>query len=169
MAATFVPTSADAEEVVQETWIAVINGIDRFEGRSTLRTWIFAILVNRARTRASFERKLAKMTEPLQDDAVPADRFEGPAGRGRWKTPLAPWQDDPEVRLQSKEVLRRIAEAIEGLPPARRQVLELRDVQGWSAPEVCDLLGISAANQRVLLHRARSALRTELEGGRDPA
>jgi len=153
-----------AEDVVQETWVAVIRGIGAFESRSSLRTWIFAILVNRARARRIQDDNHRFRNVPLESPAVSPDRFEGPEGRGRWKTPLSAWHETPEIRFQSAEALREIANAIESLHPQRRQVLVLRDVEGWTAREVCDLLGISEANQRVLLHRARAALRNQLEG-----
>lgn len=162
VAATFSSVGV-AEDVVQETWVAVIRGIDAFESRSRLRTWIFAILVNRARARRIQDDNHRFRNVPLESPAVLPDRFTGPEGRGRWTTPLSAWHETPEIRYQSAEALREIANAIEMLHPHRRQVLVLRDVEGWTAREVCDLLGISEANQRVLLHRARAALRNQLE------
>lgn len=170
LAATFVSSRADAEDVVQETWLAVVRGIDGFEGRSSLRTWIFSILVNRAKahgTRAA--RRPEVPTESLTDgwDDPLAGRFAGRPGRGAWRDAVTPWQDDPQLSLDSTETLTRIAAEIEDLPPLRRRVLVLRDVEGWSAAEVAELLGISDGNQRVLLHRARTVLRQRLEKERE--
>jgi RNA polymerase sigma-70 factor (ECF subfamily) len=160
-----------AEEVVQETWLAVVRGLERFEERSTLKTWLFRILTNRAKTRGEREARCvpfsalvtADISEP--DPAVDADRFQGPDDRypGGWAAPPASWETVPEVRLLSQETLQRIAAAVELLPPAQRAVIRLRDIEGWDADEVCDLLGVSQGNQRVLLHRARSKVRTALE------
>jgi RNA polymerase sigma-70 factor (ECF subfamily) len=165
VAATFVAGRADAEDVAQETWLAVVRGIDGFEGRSSLRTWIFTILVNRAKSHGGRQARRPEVPAELSatwDDPL-AGRFEGRTGRGAWRDPVPPWQDDPQLRLDSTETLARIAAEIEELPPLRRRVLVLRDVEGWTAAEVADLLGISDGNQRVLLHRARTVLRQRLE------
>jgi RNA polymerase sigma-70 factor (ECF subfamily) len=149
VAATYVAGPADAEDVVQETWLAVVRGLDAFEGRSSLRTWIFTILVNRARTHGAREAKRPGAQDRIEvlgsgDVGVPADRFSGAPGTAHWREPVTAWQDDPHLRLAAKEVEGVIAEA-------------------WSAAEVAALLGISDANQRVLLHRARNAVRLRLE------
>ena len=158
-----------AEEVVQETWLAVIQGLDRFEGRSTLKTWLFRILTNRAKTRGEREARSVPFSAVADDGddepAVSADRFQGPDGQypGHWAAPPATWETLPDVRLLSQETLRLVADAIELLPLAQRSVIRLRDIEGWDADEVCDLLGLSHGNQRVLLHRARSKVRAALE------
>jgi RNA polymerase sigma-70 factor (ECF subfamily) len=156
-----------AEDVVQECWLAVLQGVRAFEGRSSVRSWIMSIVANKARTR--FGRDLR--TVPLSsfgaagDDepAVEAERFL-PSGHpqwpGHWAAAPVAW---PEARLLQGEALERVARAIEALPPAQRTVITLRDVEGWEAAEACALLGISEANQRVLLHRARSRVRRALE------
>jgi RNA polymerase sigma-70 factor (ECF subfamily) len=161
-----------AEEVVQETWLAVLDGIDRFEGRSSLKTWLFRILTNRAKTRATRERRtvpvsaLAGAEASGGEPAVDPDRFvDAAAARfpSSWSAPPATWSTVPEERLLSQETLSRIADAIEALPETQREVIRLRDVEGWSAAEVAAALDISDGNQRVLLHRARSKVRAALE------
>jgi len=174
VAATFVPTASDAEDVVQDTWIAVIRGLDGFQGRASLRSWIFTILVNRARTHGAREARRAATPsaapEPAGGDAyaVPEDQFTGRRGRGSWRQPVPPWQDDPQLRVDSEAGVAVIMAAIAELPPARRQVVVLRDVEGWTAAQVSELLGLSAANQRVLLHRARASLRLALAAYAEP-
>jgi len=168
VAQIYVSSRAVAEEVVQETWLAVLNGIDRFEGRSSLKTWIFRILANRAKTRAQREGRTIPFSalrspEGVPEPAVDADRFndgEHPRWPGHWASPPAEW---PEERLLGEETQRLIDDAIERLPAAQRAVITLRDVQGWSADEVCNALELSETNQRVLLHRARSKVRRALE------
>jgi RNA polymerase sigma-70 factor, ECF subfamily len=168
VAQIYVSSRAVAEEVVQETWLAVLNGIDRFEGRSSLKTWIFRILANRAKTRAEREGRTIPFSalrnpEGVPESAVDADRFqdpEHPRWPGHWASPPADW---PEDRLLGDETLGVIEDAIERLPAAQRAVISLRDVQGWSAEEVCNALEVSETNQRVLLHRARSKVRRALE------
>lgn len=164
VAATFVRTASDAEDVVQDTWIAVMRGIDGFEERASLRSWIFTILVNRARSYGVREaRRTAALA--LVDDhaaAVPEDQFVGRRGRGAWRQPVPAWQDDPQLRVDSEAGVAVIMAAIAELPATRRQVVVLRDVEGWTAAEVGELLGLSASNQRVLLHRARATLRMAL-------
>jgi RNA polymerase sigma-70 factor (ECF subfamily) len=169
LARTFVRDKAVAEEVVQETWLAVLNGIDRFEGRSSLKTWIFQILSNRAKTRAVRERRSAPFSALAgdgEDDeaAVDADRFRA-EGRwvGHWAAAPSDWSHLPEERLLGRETLARVNEAIQMLPPRQADVLVLRDVEGWEPEEVCAALGISDGNQRILLHRARSKVRAALE------
>lgn len=172
VARSYVPGDAVAQEVVQETWLAVLNGIDRFEGRSSLKTWIFRILVNRARTRGARERRtvpFASAFDPERDvegPSVDPSRFEPcdhPLVPMHWAAPLAPWRGSPEGRLAAAESRAALTAAVDALPPAQREVLTLRDVHGWSAAEVCNALDVSETNQRVLLHRARTKLRRALE------
>ena len=155
LARSFVGSGAVAEEVVQDTWLAVVRGVDRFEGRSSLRTWLFHILVNRARTTASRERRTESGPDP------DADRFDGV---GVWSAPPVPWSELADDRLAAEQVVALARELLETLPEAQRQVVVLRDVEGLSASEVTELLGISDGNQRVLLHRGRARLRAGLEG-----
>jgi len=171
LALTFVQSHAVAEEVVQETWIGVLTGLPRFEGRSSLKTWIFRILSNQAKTRGVRERR----TVPFSafegtdgGDAEPAldpSRFAHAAPYpGHWTAPPSPWDEDtPERLMLDTETRERITSAIAALPSNQRQVITLRDVEGWSAPEVCNVLGLSETNQRVLLHRARSRVRRAIE------
>jgi RNA polymerase sigma-70 factor, ECF subfamily len=154
LARSFVGSAAIAEEVVQETWLAVVRGVDRFEGRSSLRTWLFHILVNRARTTATRERRADSGVEP------DADRFDG---TGVWSSPPVPWADQVDNRLAAEQTAALARDLIETLPDAQRQVVVLRDVEGLSATEVVQLLGLSDGNQRVLLHRGRARLRAGLE------
>ncbi len=170
VARTFVRDRAVAEEVVQETWLAVLNGIDRFEGRSSLKTWIFQILSNRARTRAVRERRSAPFSAFAGDDeddetAVDADRFRPDGHRwvGHWAAAPSDWSHLPEELLLGRETLARVHEAIRELPPRQAEVLVLRDVEGWGPAEVCAALAISDGNQRILLHRGRSKVRAALE------
>jgi len=166
LARVFVRTDAVAEEVAQETWLAVLQGISAFEGRSSLRSWIFSILANRARTRAQREGRSATLSsfeEQEQQPAVEPSRFFPPDHTwfpDGWSAPPSSWAED---RLLMKETLELLQKAIDGLPPGQRQVIVLRDVEGCSAEEVCAALGVSDANQRVLLHRARSKVRCVLE------
>jgi RNA polymerase sigma-70 factor (ECF subfamily) len=167
VARIYVPTRALAEEVVQETWLAVLEGLDRFEGRSSLKTWIFRILANRAKTRAIRERRTlpfsAFQPERVPEPAVDPDRFrdsEDPRWPGHWAVPPTAW---PEDRLVAAETREKLAEAIEALPGTQRAVISLRDLEGWSADEVCNALELSETHQRVLLHRARSKVRKALE------
>jgi RNA polymerase sigma-70 factor (ECF subfamily) len=170
VARQYVATREAAEDVVQETFLGVIQGIDRFEGRSSLKTWIFRILVNRARTRGEREgrtRPFSALTLGLDVDepAIDPDRFQA-EGRwaGYWATP-PPATELPEASVLVAELGNELRTAIDSLPPAQRTVLELRDVQGLSSAEVCELLELTEANQRVLLHRARSKARAALERG----
>ncbi|HEY1388585.1 MAG TPA: RNA polymerase sigma factor [Ktedonobacterales bacterium] len=169
LAQMYVGSRAVAEEVIQETWVGVLQGLDRFEGRSSLKTWIFRILLNRARTRAQRENRTipfsALATAGESDEpAVEPDAFAPPGARypGGWLTSPAEWDTLPEERLLSRETRQHVDAALTTLPPAQREVITLRDIDGWSAGEVCDYLGISEANQRVLLHRARSRVRHAL-------
>jgi RNA polymerase sigma-70 factor (ECF subfamily) len=165
------PSRAVAEEVVQDTWIAVINGIDRFEGRSSLRTWIYRILLNIARTRGKRERRTLPFSyfrrraeEGGDEPAVEPERFQGRASEqpGGWARPPIEWAT-PEERLATAEARQVMLEAIAALPPRQREVITLRDLQGLSAEEARNTLEVSETNQRVLLHRARSKVRDALE------
>lgn len=168
-----VPSRAVAEEVAQETWLAVIEGIDRFEGRSSLKTWMFRILANRARTRGERERRTTPLSSLGVDDdgprdggpAVPPERFNGSDAlwAGHWAAPPRRWDGEAEERLLARESRAVLDDAIAALPPTQRDILVLRDVCGLSASEACDALDLTDANQRVLLHRARSRVRAALE------
>jgi RNA polymerase sigma-70 factor (ECF subfamily) len=157
LAATFVPSAA-AEDVVQDTWLGVVKGIDRFEGRSSLKTWLLRILVNRARTAGVKERRLVPVGsgEPTVDPS----RFDE---RGIWAAPPSSWADDVDDRLAASDLAGQLRAAFDDLPALQRQVVALRDVDGLTSREVCDVLDISEGNQRVLLHRGRSRLRRALE------
>jgi RNA polymerase sigma-70 factor (ECF subfamily) len=163
---------AVAEEVVQETWLAVLGGIDRFEERSSLKTWIFRILTNRAKTRGEREGRsvpFSALGGPADEEgAVDADRFlpgDHETAPGAWAVPPRSW---PHERALARETLDVMREAIQALPESQRTVITLRDVEGWSAQEVADALQITDGNQRVLLHRARAKVRRALEGYFDP-
>ena len=171
LALAFVSTDAVAEEVVQETWLAVLTGITRFEGRSSVKTWIFKILTNRAKTRAIRERRTINFSE-LEDPrepnqpAVDPARFlpsAHPTHPGHWASPLEAWSASAEDAVVGREMMGVLRRELDRLPPAQRVVVALRDVHGWPAAEVCDVLGLSEANQRVLLHRGRSRLRGAME------
>lgn len=159
LASTFVPSRAVAEEVVQDTWLGVVRGISGFEGRSSLKTWLFRILVNRARSTGVRERRHLTV-DPEWAAAVPPDRF-GPGGQ--WSDPPIPWTDDAEERIVAHQMVERITAHLAELPEAQRSVLVLRDFERLPAPEVCEVLAITEANQRVLLHRGRSKIRSLLE------
>jgi RNA polymerase sigma-70 factor, ECF subfamily len=160
VARMYVGSRAVAEEVVQEAWVAVLNGIGRFEGRSSLKTWIFRILTNIAKTRGQREGRSVPFSSLASDDehAVDPDRF---AENGQWTSP--PRSFGPEERLLSDETMAVVEEAIAALPPSQAIVISMRDVEGFSAEEACNALDISETNQRVLLHRARSKVRQALE------
>ena len=167
VAQTYVKGRALAEEVVQETWLAVIQGLDRFEGRSTLKTWILSILVNQAKTRGTREARSVPFTSLAADDEAPAvepERFRGPEDpfTGGWRSFPARWNAADAV-LQDRETVRVVMRAIADLPLTQQTVIRMRDVEGYSADEVCATLDVSEANQRVLLHRARSRVRSALE------
>jgi RNA polymerase sigma-70 factor, ECF subfamily len=171
VAMSYVSSRAVADEVVQETWMGVINGIDRFEGRASLKTWVFRILVNIARSRGVREQRcipFAAASSALADGAEPAidpERFrpDGAEYAGHWVSYPAAWEHEPEDRIEADETLAVVGEALRALPPAQREVITLRDVEGWTSSEICDALNISETNQRVLLHRARSKVRRVLE------
>ena len=163
LARLYVPTRALAEEVVQEAWLGLLSGIDRFEGRSSLKTWIFRILVNTAKTRGVREARtvpfssLAHAEEAEDEPSVDPDRF---AANGAW---LAPPPELPESKLLADETRALIERTIAELPPAQATVITMRDVEGLDAQTVCNVLDITETNQRVLLHRARSKVRQALE------
>lgn len=168
VARIYVTTQAAAEEVAAETWLAVLNGLDRFEGRSSLRTWIFRILTNIAKTRGQRDGRtlpFSALEDPgrVPEAALDADRFldpEHPRWPGHWAVRPEPWPEDAVIAAETQA---RLAEAIEALPPAQRAVISLRDVEGWSSEEVRNALELSETNQRVLLHRARAKVRRALE------
>jgi RNA polymerase sigma-70 factor (ECF subfamily) len=172
LAMFYVPSRAVAEDVVQETWLGVLQGLARFEGRSSLKTWIFRILTNRARTRGQREGRsvafsdLATAEAGTGETSVDADQFwppDHPAWANIWVSYPRNWNELPEDRLLSRETLARVEAAIAALPPSQREVITLRDVDGWSAEEVCNVLEITESNQRVLLHRARAKVRRDVE------
>jgi RNA polymerase sigma-70 factor, ECF subfamily len=170
VAMMYVSTRAVAEEVVQEAWLGVFKGLDRFEGRSSLKTWIFRILTNTAKTRGEREGRSVPFSSLAGDDEqdeapVDADRFLGPDHRwaGHWSSAPRSPRGVPEERLLAAEARERIAAAIETLPENQRAVITLRDVDGFDSDEACEILGISEVNQRVLLHRARARVRAALE------
>jgi RNA polymerase sigma-70 factor, ECF subfamily len=168
LARMYVRDPAVAEEVAQETWLGVLNGIDRFEGRSSLKTWLFRILTNRAKTRGERERRSVPFSSvgPEPDEpAVEPERFQDETDRypGGWKDSPQPWEGDPEERLLAGEARALILDAIEQLPPNQRAVITLRDIEGFSSDEARNVLDLSETNQRVLLHRARSKVRRALE------
>lgn len=173
LALLYVPDRAVAEDVAQETWLGVLNGIGKFEGRSSLKTWIVRILVNIARRRgqrearhvpvSSFENSEIENDEPTVDPArfLPANDRDMP---NHWVSLPPPWQTVPEESALTAELRTVIESAIAALPPNQRQVITLRDLQGWNATEICNVLQITETNQRVLLHRARAKVRQALEG-----
>jgi len=161
VARTFVRTSSAADDVVQETWLGVIHGLDGFEGRSSLRTWIFSILANRARTRAARDARSVPFSA-IEDEDRPAVEPAAFSADGRWTSAPPRLDYDPETQLLSAELRERLLDVVEELPPAQRSVITLRDLLGIPAEDVCVLLELSEGNQRVLLHRARSRVRTAL-------
>jgi len=163
LALSFVRTPALADDVVQEAWLGVLRGLERFEGRSSLKTWIFRILVNRAKTRGERESRsvpFSALETAEGEPAVDPDRFGADGG---WVSPPRPWGGGPVERLLAGEARGVIDAAIEKLPPAQRRVITLRDIEGLGADETRELLDLSDGNQRVLLHRARSKVRQALE------
>ena len=168
VAQMYVPSRAVAEEVVQEAWLGVLKGIGRFEGRSSLKTWLFRIVANTAKTRGVREARsvpFSALAEEGDESSVDPDRFLGPGERfpGHWAVPPESWAGQPEGRLIARETLDLIEREVEKLPPAQRAVITMRDVQGLTAEEVRNALDLSETNQRVLLHRARSKVRRALE------
>ena len=173
LARIYLPTHEAAEEAVQETWIAVLHGLDGFEGRAALRTWICGILIRIAQRRSTAERRALPFSSLGPDDgatpAVDPDRFlsSGPYV-GHWIHPPSDWSSAPERAVLSREVRDVVGSAIAQLPRNQQVVITLRDVQGWTAPEVCELLEIDDGHQRTLLHRARCRVRTALERYLEP-
>jgi RNA polymerase sigma-70 factor (ECF subfamily) len=157
LACSIVSNPAVAEEAVQDTWLGVVRGIERFEGRSSFKTWLFRILVNRTRSAASRE----PWDEPIETLwTVDPGRFDG---LGQWADPLDRWTDDSEDRLDAAAWAPILKSALDALPPRQRQVVMLRDVEGLTHDEACAVLGISVGNQRILLHRGRARLRAVLD------
>ena len=161
VARSFVRTPAAADEVVQETWLGVVRGLDGFEGRSSLRTWIFKILSNVARTRATQDARSVPFSS-LEADEGPAMEPSAFAADGSWASAPERLDADPEGALLGAELRERLLRAVDELPPAQRAVITMRDIAGVPAQEVCDLLDIGDGNQRVLLHRARTQVRVAL-------
>jgi RNA polymerase sigma-70 factor, ECF subfamily len=157
LARCFVPSQAVAEEAVQDTWLGLVRGLERFEGRSTFKTWLFRILVNRARSAGSREHTTAPM-ESLH--AVDPSRFDA---QGHWADPVDRWVEESDARLDAAAWTPILKSALDDLPPRQRLVVLLRDVEGLSHDEACAVLEISVGNQRVLLHRGRSQLREILD------
>jgi RNA polymerase sigma-70 factor (ECF subfamily) len=169
LARAYVSTDASAEDVVQDTWLAVIKGLDRFEGRSSLKTWVYRILVNTAKNRGVRESRTVSWTSLVaaQEDVGPTvdlSRFQGRDEElpGHWREPPPMWPS-AEAQVAAFEVRAQVEAALSELPYRQRAVITLRDIEGYSAEEVCSVLDISAGNQRVLLHRARAAVRARLE------
>ncbi len=170
VARMYVSSQAVAEEVVQDAWIGVLKGIDRFEGRSSLRTWIFRIVTNIAKTRGQREGRSVPFTALAGDD-LDAPSFDpamfvgsdDPSWPGHWSTVPRDWRTVPDERLLGNETLQVVNRTIEALPPMQAEVIRLRDVQGWTSAEVRNVLDLSETNQRVLLHRARAKVRRALD------
>jgi RNA polymerase sigma-70 factor (ECF subfamily) len=160
LARTFVSSTAEAEDVVQDTWVGVLRGIGGFAGRSSFKTWLLRILVNRARSTGVRERRSVAIGDVRP--AVERTRFDA---SGAWMSPPQHWIEDSEDRMLAEALAGRIQATLDELPPRQREVVMLRDVDGLSGKEVCEVLEISEANQRVLLHRGRSHLRQALEAG----
>ena len=158
LAVSFVPSHAIAEEVVQDTWLAALRGLGKFEGRSSLKTWLFRILVNRARTTGTHEQRSVPVADP--EPAVDPSRFDDSGG---WADPPERWIEAAEGRIEAGKLAGRIKVLIDELPARQREVVILRDVEEMTSEEVCSVLAISDGNQRVLLHRGRSRLRQLFE------
>jgi RNA polymerase sigma-70 factor (ECF subfamily) len=169
VARSYVQSRAVAEEVVQEAWLGVLQSLGRFEGRSSLKTWIVAILVHTAQKRAARERRSVPFASLAPESAVDEGRFQSPDEPfpGHWRRYPASWGAAPDRVAEDRETLRVAMRAIAGLPDTQQAVIRMRDIEGWDAEEVCAALDVSAANQRVLLHRARSRVRAALEGHLD--
>jgi RNA polymerase sigma-70 factor, ECF subfamily len=163
LARTFVSDRGAAEEVVQETWLGVLKGLRTFEGRASLKTWIFRILVNRARTRGARDGRTLPFSALEEEGGGGADLMDRFSAEGRWTHPPSLWpEENPEALLLRTETQSCLLGAVEGLSPAQRAVVTLRDVEGLEAADVCNILAISETNQRVLLHRARTKVRATL-------
>jgi RNA polymerase sigma-70 factor (ECF subfamily) len=168
VARSYVKTHAAAEEVVQDAWLGVLKGLDGFQGRSSLRTWIVRIVINIARTRAVRDARtlpFSSLDSGSGQAAVNPDRFRGPedAFPGHWSRYPSDWRSLPEEVLLARETIGAVMRAMENLPAAQQAVIRMRDMDGWTGEEVCAALSISPGNQRVLLHRARSQVRAGLE------
>ena len=170
LARSFVREDETAQEIAQESWLALLNGLDRFEGRSTLRSWLCAICVNKAKTRATRDARsipfsaLAQEESSRNEPSVSPDRFrKSEPYAGHWSDPPRSWERDPSAALLDKELQAALFQAIDALPAVQRTVILMRDVAGIDTPAVCNELGLSESNLRVLLHRARSKVRARLE------
>lgn len=169
LAAQYVASAAIAEEVAQDTWIVFVQSLDRFEGRSSLKTWLFGTLLNCARNRRRKEIRSVPFSSAWNPDEPGEPAFDASCFRsqgvwaGNWVVPFKGFSEDAERRLLHGELRGQLQAAIDNLPAAQREVLTLRDVEGFDAEEVCELLDVSEANQRVLLHRARARVRATLE------
>lgn len=169
LATTYVGNPALAEDVAQETWVRALRGLERFEGRSSLKTWLFRILTNTALTyakRAGREVTFSDLAGNDDEPAVEPEKFlpaSDPDWAGHWAAPPQPWPAEGlEGRVERRELLRQVEAAIADLPPNQRAVITLHDVEGWAASDICNVLGLSETNQRVLLHRARARVRRAL-------
>lgn len=169
LALSYVPDRTVAEEIVQDTWLGLLQSLDRFEGHSSLKTWLFRIFIHCAKNRRQREGRsvpfaaLGERHDETGGVVAPA-RFRSATERwaGHWATPPRPWEALPEEGVLAHELLTYVRAALAALPPGQRAVITLRDIEGWAAGEVCTVLGISAVNQRVLLHRARAKMRQAL-------
>jgi RNA polymerase sigma-70 factor, ECF subfamily len=155
---SFVPTDAIAQEVVQDTWMAVVQGLSKFEGRSSIKTWLVRIAVNRARSTGTRESRVLPIS--ASEAAIDPNRFDS---NGHWITPPEYFLEDAEDRVVAESLSETIHSSLENLPESQRKVVTLRDLEGLNSKEVCQLLELSEVNQRVLLHRGRSQLRQDLE------
>jgi RNA polymerase sigma-70 factor, ECF subfamily len=169
IARMYVSSQAVAEEVVQDAWIGILQGLPKFEGRSSLRTWMYRILANIAKTRGVREGRsqpFSALVDPDTSPSVPEMWFRASDDRfpDHWSTLPNDWRGVPEDRLLAGETIRIVGEAIDGLPPVQAEVIRLRDVLGWTSEEVRNVLDLSETNQRVLLHRARSRVRRAVDG-----
>ena len=158
VARSYVPSEAIAEEAVQETWMGVVRGVERFEGRSSFKTWLFRILINRARTAGGKEHRNLPLA--AVEPAVDPSRF---TSGGAWAEPVEGWETDADNRLVAATWSETLRTALDELPPRQREIVILRDVEGLPSEDVCSVLGVTEGNQRVLLHRGRSRLRSLLE------
>jgi RNA polymerase sigma-70 factor (ECF subfamily) len=168
IARMYVSSQAVAEDVVQDAWLGILQGLDKFEGRSSLRTWMYRILANIAKTRGTREGRSQPFSSLIDPDAgpsVPESWFRGSRDRwpGGWSTFPNDWRGLPEDRLLAAETIRVVGEAIDDLPPVQAEVIRLRDVLGWTSEDVRNVLDLSETNQRVLLHRARSRVRRAVD------
>lgn len=163
LARAYVRDAAAAEEVVQETWLAVLRGIDHFEGRSSFKTWLYTILVNRARTRGKRDKRVIAFADLARDESADASELtESFDAEGHWSAFPVSWETSPSAAVERAELQQLARTAIDALPPAQRAVIVLRDIEGLASDVVCNILQISETNQRVLLHRARQRVRKAL-------